>query len=48
MTSHDNQPPPADWQPQPGRHCGQNCIDPVCGVCGEWTGIPANVVLSDN
>lgn len=29
----DNQPCPDWWQPQPGRHCGELCVDQVCPVC---------------
>lgn len=33
MTTYDNGEPLADWVPQPGRHCGEICLDWICPVC---------------
>lgn len=47
MSTFDNQPPIDGWQVQPGRHCGELCVDLACPVCGEWVTGP-DVVLGEN
>lgn len=37
-----------DWVTQPGRHCGEFCVDLVCKVCREYVPrvtVPANIEL---
>lgn len=47
VSTYDNAPPVAGWSPQPGRHCGQNCVDFACPVCGEYVPEPL-VDLGEN
>ena len=42
-----NAPPLDGWSVQPGRHCGQICIDVSCDVCGVYV-LAAGIVLADN
>lgn len=41
----ENGPELDGWHVQPGRHCGQLCVDRTCPVCLEWLPMPANITL---
>lgn len=45
MSTFDNGPELDGWKVQPGRHCGQLCVDLACPTCGEWVTVPPNVIL---
>lgn len=51
MSTYDNAPPPADWVPPTGKHCGEYCWDRTCRFCGFPAGplpLSDRIILGEN